>query len=220
MLTPRDAEGAKIRGGGGIGEAEEARIEARRRAVDAGAGAARQEGDDRDSEEEDQGDGGAMGVVEARVGGGNEGGVCFPGLGLVVVVPGRGGGGGRGRAGGAGGETNVVHAGYQCSNFQKALIRARLGALMRWAAGHRLAGGGAARRPQKEGRRAVPGAPPCRSAEEEAAAEPGAGPGAEGMSGGCARFFQGRVPARPMMCFSVRAGWALLFLAKKRLGLT
>ena len=115
VLTPRDAEGAKIRGGGGIGEAEEARIEARRRAVDAGAGAARQEGDDRDSEEEDQGDGGAMGVVEARVGGRNESGVCFPGLGLVVVVPGRGGGGGRGRAGGAGGETNVVHAEYQCS---------------------------------------------------------------------------------------------------------
>ena len=115
MLTPRDAEGAKIGGGGCIGVGEEARIEARRRAIDAGAGAARQEGGDRDGEEEEQGDGGAMGVVEARVGGGNEGGVCFPGLGLVVVVPGRGGGGGRGRAGGAGGETNVVHAEYQCS---------------------------------------------------------------------------------------------------------
>ncbi|KAK8453590.1 hypothetical protein SEVIR_5G310950v4 [Setaria viridis] len=53
-----------------------------------------------------------MGGVEAGVGGRDEGGVRFPGLGLVVVVAGGGGGGGggRGRAGGAGGEADVVHA--------------------------------------------------------------------------------------------------------------
>lgn len=112
VLTPGDAEGAKVGGGGGIGKGEEARVEARRRAADARAGAARQEGSDGDGEEEQQGGGRAMGGVEAGVGGRDEGGVHFPGLGLVVLVPGGGGAGGgrRGRAGGAGGEADVVHA--------------------------------------------------------------------------------------------------------------
>lgn len=103
-MIPGDAEGAKVGGGSGIGEAEEARIEAWRRAADARAGAARQEGGDGDGDEEQQGDGSAVGRVEAGVGG-----VRFPRFGLVVVVPDGGGGRGRGRAAGAGGEAGVVH---------------------------------------------------------------------------------------------------------------
>lgn len=111
VLTPGDAEGAKVGGGGGVGEGEEARIEARRRAVDARAGAARKEGSDGDGEKEQQGGDGAVGGVQAGVGGDDEARVRLPGLGLVAAVPGGGGGGGaRRRAGRAGGEANVVHA--------------------------------------------------------------------------------------------------------------
>lgn len=113
MLTPGDAEDTKVGGCGGIWEGEESRVEAWRRATNARAGAAREEGGDGDGDEQQQRGEGAVGGAQASVRG-----MRLPGLGLVVLIHGVGGGGaregrrgGRGPAGCAGGEACVVHFG-------------------------------------------------------------------------------------------------------------